>query len=76
MIQTSMNPQKVNLLSFRRTPDRDLGQAPEHSHFNSFWTPAFAGVTELGLFTKQSIIGILNFGHCNLFVICNLGFGI
>jgi hypothetical protein len=37
---------------------------PESSHFNSFWTPApaldcdpgFAGVTGLGLFTKQSIL--------------------
>jgi hypothetical protein len=26
------------------------------SHFNSFWTPAFAGVTESGLFTKPSTI--------------------
>jgi hypothetical protein len=26
---------------------------PESSHFNSFWTPAFAGVTGLRLFTKQ-----------------------
>jgi hypothetical protein len=33
--------QKINLLSFRRKP--------ESSHFNSFWTPAFAGVTGLGI---------------------------
>ena len=26
------------------------------SHFNSFWTPAFAGVTELGLFTRLSCL--------------------
>ncbi len=36
------------MLSFRRKP--------ESSHFNRFWTPAFAGVTELGLFTSSSII--------------------
>ncbi len=37
---------KIPFSSFRRKP--------ESSHFNSFWTPAFAGVTELGLFTKPS----------------------
>jgi len=42
----SVKSQKIDLLSFRRKP--------ESSHFNSFWTPAFAGVTELGLFTKAS----------------------
>jgi hypothetical protein len=44
----SVKSQKINLLSFRRKP--------ESSHFNSFWTPAFAGVTGLGLFTNSSII--------------------
>jgi hypothetical protein len=53
MFDESVKSQKINLLSFRRTPDRGPGQAPESSHFNSFWTPApaldsdpgFAGVT-------------------------------
>jgi len=39
--------QKISLLSFRRKP--------ESSHFNSFWTPAFAGETEEGRFTRPSI---------------------
>ncbi len=39
--------------------------------------PGFAGVTGLELFTKRlifndPIIGISNFDHCNLFVICYL----
>ncbi len=42
----SVKSQKINLLSFRRKP--------ESSHFNSFWTSAFAGVTGLGLFTRPS----------------------
>jgi hypothetical protein len=31
--------QKINLLSFRRTPDRGPGQAPESSDFSMFWMP-------------------------------------
>jgi len=42
--------QKAYFLLFRRKP--------ESSHFNNFWTPAFAGVTELGLFTKLSLLFI------------------
>jgi len=42
----TVKSQKNHLLSFRRRP--------ESSYFNSFWTPAFAGVTGLGLFTKPS----------------------
>jgi hypothetical protein len=41
-IDESVESQKINLSSFRRKP--------ESSHFNSFWTPAFAGVTGLRLF--------------------------
>jgi hypothetical protein len=44
-VDESVKSQKIDLLSFRRKP--------ESSHFNSFWTPAFAGVTGLGLFTRQ-----------------------
>jgi hypothetical protein len=29
---------------------------PESSYFNSFWAPAFAGVTKLGLFTIPSYL--------------------
>jgi hypothetical protein len=42
----------MDLLSFRRKP--------ESSHFNSFWTPAFAGVTGLGLFARPSKLITLN----------------
>ncbi len=37
-------------MSFRRKP--------ESSNSKDFWTPAFAGVTELRLFTKPSNIGV------------------
>ena len=47
MFDKLVKSQRTNLLSFRRKP--------ESSHFNSFWTPAFAGVTGLRLFTKQSM---------------------
>jgi hypothetical protein len=52
--------------SFRRKP--------ESSRFKSIWTQAFAGVTGLGAYFDLVNIGILNFGHCDLFVICNLRF--
>jgi hypothetical protein len=42
-------PAKAGIQSLRK---------PESSHFNSFWTPAFAGVTGLGLFTKQSKLSL------------------
>jgi hypothetical protein len=42
--------QNINLLSLRRTPDQGPGQASESSHFNSFCTPAIAGVTGIGTF--------------------------
>jgi hypothetical protein len=72
----SAKSQKINLLSFRPGSGSGMTANPESSHFNSFWTPAFAGVTGLGLFTKQSTFGILNFGHCDLFEIWDLFFGI
>jgi len=37
-----------------KTPFPSFRRKPESSHFNSFWTPAFAGVTEMGLFTTPS----------------------
>jgi hypothetical protein len=50
--------QKINLLSFRPGSESGMTAKPESSHFNSFWTPAFAGVTGLGLFTKPSVLNI------------------
>jgi hypothetical protein len=52
-IDESVKSQKIDLLSFRRKP--------ESIHFNSFWTPAFAGVTGWKLFTKASGIKTISF---------------
>jgi len=68
--------QKINSLSFPPGSGSGMTAKSESSHFNSFWTPAFAGVTGLGLFTRPSMFGILNFGPCDLFGICDLLFGI
>jgi hypothetical protein len=32
----------------------------ESSYFNGFWTLAFAGVTDFGLFTRPSFLGLDN----------------
>jgi hypothetical protein len=50
----SVKSQKINLLSFRPGSWSGMTAKPESSHFNSFWTPAFAGVTGLGFFTRPS----------------------
>ena len=34
------------LVKSRKIPFPSFRRKPEFSHFNSFWTPAFAGVTE------------------------------
>jgi len=51
-----MDSQKVE-----KYPFSSFRRKPEASHFNSFWTPAFAGVTELGLFTRPSKMFKLTF---------------
>ena len=45
---------KLLLSSFRRKP--------ESSYFRIFWTPAFAGVTIIGLFTRASLFTFFVFG--------------
>ena len=54
-----MNPQKVkNPIFCHSGESRARSEALAlSSHFNSFWTPAFAGVTELRLFTISSDLG-------------------
>ena len=42
------------LVKSRKIPFWSHRRKSESSHFNSFWTPALAGVTELGLFTRAS----------------------
>jgi hypothetical protein len=44
------------LVKSRKIPFSSFRRKPESSHFNSFWTPTFAGVTEMGLFTTPSIL--------------------
>jgi hypothetical protein len=51
-----MNPLKVNFCHSGESRARSEALALS-SYFNSFWTPAFAGVTGLGLFPKQSTSG-------------------
>ena len=34
----------------------------ESSYFNGFWTPAFAGVTDFGLFTRPSYLFVARQG--------------
>ena len=58
-LDESVKSQKINLLSFRPGSGSGMTAKPEASYFNSFWTPAFAGVTGLRLFTKQSFLARL-----------------
>jgi hypothetical protein len=58
IIDESVKSQKIDLLSFRPGSGSGMTAKPESSHFNSFWTPAFAGVTGSGLFTKASLLTI------------------
>ena len=78
MIQTLMNPLKViQSISCHSGESRARSEALAlSSNFKSFWTPALAGVTRIETFQDFVKIGILNFGHWNLFGACNLGFSL
>lgn len=46
------------LVKSRKIPLPSFRRKPESCHFNSFWPPAFSGVTELGFFTSSSNLNI------------------
>jgi hypothetical protein len=65
----------------------DTASKPESCYFNSFWTPATGSSPAQApperlewdfirkhQYSMLKTFGISNFGHCDLFGICNLGF--
>jgi hypothetical protein len=46
---------KFGKSSFLRIPDQGPGQAQESSLFETFWIPAYAGMTKWGYFSKRSM---------------------
>jgi hypothetical protein len=59
----SVKSQKINFCHSGENRARSEALALS-SYFNCFWTPAFAGVTGLGLFTEQSTFGS-SINSCN-----------
>jgi hypothetical protein len=50
-----MKPHKVNISFFCHA-----GLDPASGHFNRFWIPAFAGMTNIGLFATPSKKNVLS----------------